>query len=156
MSSSRFLSALLLATAFVAVPASAQLKASDAWIRATAPGQTTAAVYVRLQSSEAVSVVGVSSPVAKSAAVHETTNEGGVSKMRDVKSLDVPKGGTLEMKPNGHHVMLMDLTHPLKPGEQVPLTLTVRDAHGKTSTLDVSASVLPLTTLGTEPHRHTH
>ncbi|MCP2015708.1 copper(I)-binding protein [Deinococcus sp. HSC-46F16] len=57
--------------------------------------------------------------------------------MSGVKSLTVPAGGQLILKPGGDHLMLMDLMRPLKPGERVPLVLVARDGR----TLTVSATV---------------
>ncbi|WP_104990159.1 copper chaperone PCu(A)C [Deinococcus sp. NW-56] len=57
--------------------------------------------------------------------------------MSAVKSLTVPAGGQLALKPGGDHLMLMDLKRPLKPGERVPLVLVARDGR----TLTVSATV---------------
>jgi copper(I)-binding protein len=44
-------------------------------------------------------------------------------KMRPVKSIPVPAGGTVELKPGGYHIMLPDLERDLKPGDTVPVTL---------------------------------
>ena len=44
--------------------------------------------------------------------------------MREVSSIDIPAGRTVELKPGGLHIMLMGLTQPLKDGEMFPLTLT--------------------------------
>ena len=45
-------------------------------------------------------------------------------KMRPVKSIPVPAGGTVELKPGGYHIMLLDLKKDLKPGDTVPVTLS--------------------------------
>lgn len=57
--------------------------------------------------------------------------------MSAVKSLTVPAGGQLVLKPGGDHLMLMDLKRSLKPGERLPLVLTARDGRS----LTVSATV---------------
>ncbi|MPY65203.1 copper chaperone PCu(A)C [Deinococcus sp. SDU3-2] len=57
--------------------------------------------------------------------------------MSGVKSLTVPAGGQLVLKPGGDHLMLMDLKRPLRLGERVPLVLVARDGR----TLSVSATV---------------
>lgn len=57
--------------------------------------------------------------------------------MSAVKSLTVPAGGQLTLKPGGDHLMLMDLKRALRPGERLPLVLTARDGR----TLTVSATV---------------
>ena len=49
----------------------------------------------------------------------------------------------VQLKPGGHHVMLMGVTKPLKAGETVPLTLTIEEK-GKRSTIEVKAAVRPI------------
>lgn len=84
---------------------------------------------MQLRSSGAADrVVGASSPVAGRVEMHVTVREGDVMKMREVKSFEVPAGGSFELKPGGAHLMLVDLKRPLKKGEKVPLTLRLEKA----------------------------
>ncbi len=84
------------------------------------------AVYVTLSNggSQADSLISASSDAAKTVELHEVQQEGGVMKMRPVKSIPVPAGGRVELKPGGYHIMLLDLKHDLKPGDKVPVTLS--------------------------------
>jgi hypothetical protein len=68
-------------------------------------------------------VIGASSPVAGRVEMHITVRDGDVMKMREVTSFEVPAGGSVELKPGGAHLMLLDLKRPLKRGGRVPLTL---------------------------------
>ena len=88
-------------------------------------GGGTAAVYVTHTNpgAQEQSLVSASSDAAKTVELHETTSEAGVMKMRPVTSIRVPPGGKVEMKPGGYHVMLLGLTHDLKPGDKVQVTL---------------------------------
>ena len=61
-------------------------------------------------------LVGVTTPVAGTAEVHEMKMEGDVMRMRPVPKVDLPAGRTVEFKPGGYHLMLMDLKQALKPG----------------------------------------
>jgi len=99
----------------------------------------TSAVYVTLTNagSEADALVSASCDAARTAELHEVQNEGGVMKMRPVKSIPVPAGGKVELKPGGYHIMLLGLMHDLKTGEKVPVTL--RFEHG--GELHVEAAV---------------
>ena len=83
------------------------------------------AVYVTLSNSgsQPDALVSASTDVAQTTELHETTRDGGVMKMRPVKTIPVPAGGKTELKPGGYHIMLMGLKHDLKPGEKVALTL---------------------------------
>jgi threonine dehydrogenase-like Zn-dependent dehydrogenase len=65
--------------------------------------------------------------------------ENGVMKMRAIPKLALPAGKTVDLKPGGYHVMLMDLTQPLKDGETVPVTLIFADKDGKRVTHQISS-----------------
>ena len=62
-------------------------------------------------------------------------------RMRRVAALDLPPGRTVELKPGGYHLMLMDLKQPVTTGATVPLTLTFRDASGAESRLELKVPV---------------
>jgi copper(I)-binding protein len=114
----------LIAFALVALPAWAQVSVERPWTRATPPGAKVGAGFMQLRNAGAADrVVGASSPLAGRVEMHVTVREGEVMKMREVKSFEVPAGGSFELKPGGAHLMLMDLKRPLQKGEKVPLTL---------------------------------
>jgi copper(I)-binding protein len=77
-------------------------------------------------------LVAASTDAAKTAELHETYEESGMTMMRPVPKISVPVGGKLEMKPGAYHVMLLNLNRELKPGQVVNLTLTFQKA-GKVS-----------------------
>jgi len=54
-----------------------------------------------------------------------TMDENGVLRMRMVEGgfIEIPAGGTVALKPGGLHLMLINLTQPLKKGDTYPLTL---------------------------------
>ena len=120
-------------------------------MRGTVTGQKATGAFMQLKSPADTSLVAVASPVAKIVEVHEMKMEGGMMKMRAVDKLALPAGKTVELKPGGYHVMLMDLAQPLKEGDTVPLTLTFEDKAGKKQTQDVKAQVKALTAAGTAP-----
>jgi periplasmic copper chaperone A len=114
----------LIALWCLALPAWAQVSVEQPWTRATPPGAKVAAGFMKLKSAGAADrVVGASSAVAGRVEMHVTIREGEVMRMREVSSLEIPAGGSFELKPGGAHLMLMDLKRPLKKGEKVPLTL---------------------------------
>ena len=79
-----------------------------------------------------------------------------VMKMRAMKGLDLPAGKTVELKPGGYHVMLMDLKEQMKEGTTVPVTLVVESKDRKRSTVEVKAAVKPLTTPAKAEPEHKH
>jgi copper(I)-binding protein len=129
----------LLAAASVAQPPS--LIAENAWVRAI-PGADTAAAYLTLRNAtgSAITVTGVDSPVASHAMIHETSTQGGQSRMRPHEQLTVAPRATVKLEPGGLHIMLHDLKRPLTVGESVPLTIKLSGG----STLQVTAAVRPL------------
>jgi periplasmic copper chaperone A len=128
----------LIAALFAALPAWAQVNAEQPWTRATPPGAKVGAGFMRLRNAGAADrVVGASSPVAGRVEFHVTLREGEVVRMREVQSIDVPAGGTFELKPGGAHLMLMDLKRTLNKGEKVPLTLALEKGGELKLELDV-------------------
>jgi copper(I)-binding protein len=49
--------------------------------------------------------------------------DNGVMRMRPIEALDIPANGTVELKPGGTHVMLMELKQPLQAGAALELDL---------------------------------
>ena len=73
-------------------------------------------------------LLGASSPVAERTELHEMVMEKDVMRMREVKGVDVPARGALELKPGAHHLMFMELKKQLKQGDKVPVTLKFEKA----------------------------
>lgn len=115
----------------------------DAWVRGTVPAQTTTGAFMTITSTADAKLLAASTPVAKAAEIHESMMHGSTAHMHEVDSIALPAGKPVSLKPGGHHVMLMGLARPLKPGDTVPLTLTIEEK-GKRSTLEVKAAVRPL------------
>jgi len=124
-----------------ALAQTAAVKVDGAWARATVQGQKGTGAFMSLTASEATRLVGVSSPVAGVAEVHEMKMDGDVMKMRALPSLELPAGKKVEFKPGGYHVMLMDLKAPLAKDSTVPLTLLFKDAKGVESKLELKLPV---------------
>jgi copper(I)-binding protein len=114
----------------------------DAWVRATVPGQMASGAFMKITAKDGARLVSVSSPLAGVAEVHEMKLEGDVMKMQAVAGgLELPPGKTVELKPGGYHVMLMDLKAPLKTNSKVPMTLTFKNAKGVQSKVELKLPV---------------
>lgn len=102
----------------------ADLRVEDAWIRLL-PGAAPAGGYFVLHNSARQPAVLVSAASAAFGHVmmHRTTEEAGVSRMLHVDSVDVPAGGKVSFAPGGYHLMLMQPTRKLAPGERIPVML---------------------------------
>lgn len=111
---------LLLLTAAAAEPAATQV-----WARATMPGQTAGAAYLRLASPGDDTLLAVESPAAATVELHEIRRgEDGMARMQALPGgIAIPAGGTVDLKPGGLHIMLIGLHAPLRKGQRLPLTL---------------------------------
>ena len=135
------------------------IQIENAWTRATAPGQEAAGVDMTITSHQAATLVGVSSPAAKTVELHRMATEGGMMRMREVKSIELPAGKTLKLGESGYHLMLDGLKAPLQEGETVPLTLNIKVGKQGVVKLETKAEVKSLhavskTALGSEHHSH--
>ncbi len=73
-------------------------------------------------------LLGVETSAARSAALHLTTMDDDVMRMRPVEFLDIPAGETIVLEPGGYHAMLTETTPGLAVGVQVALRLTFEQA----------------------------
>jgi periplasmic copper chaperone A len=110
--------------------ASSPIEISHAWARATAASAANGAVYLKVMNRGTADdrLTGASTTVAAKAELHITLNDNGVMKMRPITDVPVKAGGSAEFKPDGMHIMLLGLKHPLKAGDHFPLTLTFEKA----------------------------
>ena len=134
---------LIIAAALLAGTAYAQtVDVKDAWVRTSVPGQKATGAFMKLTAKDGAKLVAASSPVAGVTEVHEMKMEGDVMKMKAVAGgLDLPAGKTVELKPGGYHVMLMDLKAALPKDSTIPLTLVFKDAKGVESRLVLKVPV---------------
>ena len=138
--------ALVAISAIVAgavLPAAAQtVEVKDAWVRTAVPGQMGTGAFMKITARDGARLVSVSSPVAGVAEVHEMKMDGGVMTMRALPDgLELPAGKTVELKPGGYHVMLMDLKAALPKDTTIALTLVFKDAKGVQSKLELKLPV---------------
>ena len=148
--------ALLAATA-LAQPALAQTTVKDPWVRATVAQQKATGMFAQISSASGGRLVSASSPVAGVVKIHEMKMDGDVMRMRALPGLDLPAGQAVELKPGGHHVMLIDLKQQLKPGDTVVVSLVIEGADKKRETVEVKAPVRPLNAAAAgHSHGHKH
>ena len=146
----------LAALMFAAFPVMAQVTVKEPWVRATVSAQKATGAFMQITSAQDARLVEAKSPVAGVVEVHEMVMEKDVMKMRAIKGLDLPAGKTVELKPGGYHVMLMDLKEQMKEGATVPVTLVIEGKDKKRSTVELKAPVKPLTTSAKAEPEHKH
>ncbi|CAD5109799.1 copper chaperone PCu(A)C [Zestomonas carbonaria] len=95
------------------------------WSREMPPTAPTAAAYFAVQNkgAEADRLLGVDTPAAGKAELHEHVHAGEMMKMQQVQSVEIPAGGEARFAPGGYHVMLFDLEKQYRDGERFPMTL---------------------------------
>ncbi|MXQ13492.1 DUF1775 domain-containing protein [Microvirga makkahensis] len=101
------------------------------WSRATPDGAKVGGGYLRITNTgqEADRLIGGSFPGASRVEAHEMAMEGDIMRMRPVQGgIEIKPGATVDLKPGGHHLMLMDLKEPLKEGQTVKGTLVFEKA----------------------------
>ena len=130
------------------------IQVSNAWVRSTVQGQKGSGAFMKLTSKNGAKLVGVSTPIAGVAEVHEMKMEGDVMRMRAVPVLDLPAGKTVELSPGGNHVMLTELKTSLPKDSTVPMTLLFKDAKGADSKLQIRVPVSTLAPTGESQHKH--
>ena len=115
-------------TSGVHAAAADHIVASHAWIRVL-PGNLPAGAYVTLENNgdQPVALSGASSTAYAEVMLHQSSNEGGMSRMAMLESLAVPAHGRVLLAPAGYHLMLMKATQSVKPGDTVKLNLRFTD-----------------------------
>jgi len=92
-------------------------------INPTPPGAKVSAAYLKLHNpgTNTLSITRVSSPAITRVEIHRTEMNGDVASMRKQDGLEVGAGETVLFTHGGLHLMLMDLTAPMKPGDLIPI-----------------------------------
>lgn len=102
------------------------LAITSAWARATLPGQKSAGAYliVTNHGTTADRLTGAASPSADKTEIHTMEVVKDIMTMRPVEGgLEIPAGGSVELKPGGYHIMFMGISEPFADGASVPVTL---------------------------------
>ncbi|WP_235906773.1 copper chaperone PCu(A)C [Pseudomonas saliphila] len=109
------------------------------WARAMPTTATTGATYLRIDNNGEVGdrLLGVETPAAKSAELHEHVHAGGLMKMQKAADLTIDAGESVILEPGGYHIMLINLQQPLVDGEKFPMTLRFEQA----GTVEVEVAV---------------
>lgn len=123
--------------------ADADITISEAWVRATAPGQKVAAAYMSLSSKQGATLMSAECDLAGSVEIHTMTMENDVMKMRMLDQLVLPAGKTVSLAPGGLHLMMFDLKQPLDAGKQANFTLNFKSANDEVKQIRI---VLPIKT----------
>ncbi|WP_403020948.1 copper chaperone PCu(A)C [Salinibacterium sp. GXW1014] len=112
---------------------------SDAWVKAGDAGMTGLFVVLGNGGDAEATVVSATTDAASATELHETVADAsGTMTMREVSGgFTIAANGQRVLEPGGDHLMLMGLTGPLSPGEEISVELRFSDG----SMLEFSAPV---------------
>jgi copper(I)-binding protein len=129
------LAAALVLVLFLSSEARAQASSNtitveQAWARATPSGALTGAAYMTLinKGASADRLLSATTPMADHVQFHKQTEDNGVSRMREVKAVELEPGTKVIFKPGEMHMMIVGIKQPLKEGQTFPLTLQFEKA----------------------------
>jgi copper(I)-binding protein len=124
-------------TAAAATPA-ATITVSDAWVR-WLPSNLPAGGYVTLKNTgtHAQVLTGATSPDFAEVSLHQSVERDGVSQMQPVSQVEIAPGAVLSLAGGGYHLMLEQPTRPLKPGDEVSITLHFAGGSSTTAQFEV-------------------
>lgn len=131
------------------------LAVEQPWLRATPAGAKVGGGYARIVNKGQVPdrLTGGSFPVAARVEIHDMWMDGTIARMRPAENgLEIGPGATVELKPGGTHLMLVDLKEPLKEGQVLKGTLTFE----KAGTVEVEFPVRAMGGSGAAPAEHKH
>ncbi|GAA4521371.1 MULTISPECIES: copper chaperone PCu(A)C [Nonomuraea] len=110
-----------------AAPAQA-LTITDPWVKAVKEGMTAAFGTLVNHTDSPITVVAGASPLSPEIELHEVVESDKKMIMRPKEGgFVVPARGSHELKPGGDHIMLMGVKEEVKPGAEIPITLTLQE-----------------------------
>lgn len=115
------------ATAPAAADAAPPLAITDPWVKTTGKGMSAAFGTLVNNTDSDITVVSGTSPLSPKIELHEVVDSKGKMIMRPKEGgFVIPARGTHQLQPGGDHIMLMGVTEEVKPGAQIPFTLTLK------------------------------
>ncbi|KAB2920182.1 MAG: copper chaperone PCu(A)C [Hyphomicrobiaceae bacterium] len=113
----------------------------DPWARATPRGTQVGSTYMLVRMAPGVQdrLVGAYSDVARTAALQAYEREGGVMRRIRIDGIGLQPGETTALVPGGYHILLSDLTQPLRDGQKFKLTLVFEKAGEMVVDVEVTA-----------------
>lgn len=115
------------ATAPAAADAAPPVAITDPWVKTTKKGMSAAFGTLVNNTDSDITVVSGASPLSPKIELHEVVDAKGKMVMRPKEGgFVIPARGTHQLQPGGDHIMLMGVTEEVKPGAQIPFTLTLK------------------------------
>ncbi|MDB5598284.1 MAG: hypothetical protein JWN71_328 [Xanthobacteraceae bacterium] len=128
------------------------LKIVQPWVRETPKGAKVGGGYLTITNTGSTPdrLIGGATPAAGRFEIHVMSMDNGVMKMRQMENgIEIKPGETVELKPGGLHLMMMDLKQPFAKGGEIKGTLRFE----KAGSVDV---VFPVQGMGAAPPGSAH
>lgn len=118
-----------------------EISVEEPFARETIGAGTTGAAYLVIRNTGGADrLIAASTTAAASTELHTHEKDGEIMRMRKVDAIDIPANDVVTLQPGGKHIMMFDITAPLKDGGSFPLTLTFEDAGDVTVDVTVVAT----------------
>ncbi|MER5421218.1 copper chaperone PCu(A)C [Streptosporangium roseum] len=115
------------ATGPAASDAAPPVAITDPWVKTTKKGMSAAFGTLVNNTDSDITVVSGTSPLSPKIELHEVVDSKGKMIMRPKEGgFVIPARSTHQLQPGGDHIMLMGVTEEVKPGAQIPFTLTLK------------------------------
>lgn len=123
------ISNILLALLFSSVVYADDIVIENAWIREAPPISRVQAGYVTINNTQnhTVTIVAANSPSFRKIEFHKTVLENGLSKMLQQSSITISSKSQISLKPESMHMMLFNPIKPLRAGEKINITFTLKN-----------------------------
>jgi copper(I)-binding protein len=132
-----------------------ELEIAHPWSQELPPNAPTVATYFVIHNTgkAADTLLGVDTPIAGIAELHEHVMQNDLMKMQQVPRVEIPADGTVTFAPMAYHVMLLELKDRslLSDGKRFPLTMHFE----KSGDVTVEVAVQKTAPDGTRTHVHT-
>lgn len=118
---------------------SSKIDFSNGWIKYLPPVVPMRAGYVEIENptTQDIEITAIQSDAFEKIELHETINEGGMMKMIQLDTFNIPAKSKVQLRPGGKHMMLINPLIQLDIGNKVDLIVTFSDEKAQNLTLKV-------------------
>ncbi len=96
------------------------------WVRALPPGSGMTVAYgeLRNSSNQEIALESFDSNAFVNVSLHQSIMENGVSRMQEKAEVVIAAGSSLKLEPGGLHLMMMNPTMDVQPGDEVEISIS--------------------------------
>ena len=126
------------------------IEISNAYAKATPPNAKNSAIFMDIKNNmnKPIKLIEVNSSVSNTSEIHTHKQSDGMMHMIQIDSIEIAPQATVNLKPGGLHLMLIDVKRPIKEGDMVDATL--KFDNGMTIELDK----IPAKHVMKQEHKH--